>query len=140
MRLSYWLGPLLGFDLATPPEDLVAATRQAIAEATDFDERDANYNFQIGIREFDTAAHIELTVLNADCRTVEERLEYPIALTEINVILNVQNTGVGAVARTQVSSFAAERSPADTALSSAVTSPGPIIPILSLERSGGIWK
>jgi hypothetical protein len=33
------------FDVATAPEDLVAATRQAIADATDFDERDINRNF-----------------------------------------------------------------------------------------------
>jgi hypothetical protein len=33
------------FDVATAPDDLVAATRQAIAEATDFNERDINCNF-----------------------------------------------------------------------------------------------
>lgn len=33
------------FEVATPPEELVGATRQAIADATDFDERDANHNF-----------------------------------------------------------------------------------------------
>ncbi len=33
------------FDVATPPDELVAATRQAIAEATAFDERDINRNF-----------------------------------------------------------------------------------------------
>ena len=33
------------FDVATPPDQLVAATRQAIADATDFDERDINRNF-----------------------------------------------------------------------------------------------
>lgn len=33
------------FDVATTPEDLVAATRQAIAEATDFDKREINRNF-----------------------------------------------------------------------------------------------
>ena len=33
------------FDLATAPDELVAATRQAIADATDFDERDINRNF-----------------------------------------------------------------------------------------------
>jgi uncharacterized Zn finger protein len=32
-------------DLETPPEALVASTRRAIADATDFDERDANRNF-----------------------------------------------------------------------------------------------
>lgn len=33
------------FDVATASDKLVAATRQAIADATDFDERDINHNF-----------------------------------------------------------------------------------------------
>jgi len=33
------------FDVATAPADLVAATRRAIADATDFDEREINRNF-----------------------------------------------------------------------------------------------
>ena len=33
------------FDVAAAPDELVAATRQAIADATDFDERDMNRNF-----------------------------------------------------------------------------------------------
>ena len=33
------------FDVAAVPDELVAATRQAIANATDFDERDINRNF-----------------------------------------------------------------------------------------------
>ena len=33
------------FDVAARPDELVAATRQAIADATDFDERDINRNF-----------------------------------------------------------------------------------------------
>jgi hypothetical protein len=33
------------FDVATAPEELVAATRRAIADATDFDEREINRNF-----------------------------------------------------------------------------------------------
>ena len=33
------------FDVATTSEELVAATRQAIADATDFDEREINRNF-----------------------------------------------------------------------------------------------
>src|ERR1051325_11262486 len=33
------------FDVPTAPAELVAATRQAIADATDFDERDINHNF-----------------------------------------------------------------------------------------------
>jgi hypothetical protein len=34
------------FDVATAPDELVAATRRAIADATDFDERDINRNFE----------------------------------------------------------------------------------------------
>jgi hypothetical protein len=33
------------FDVPAAPDELVAATRQAIADATDFDERDINHNF-----------------------------------------------------------------------------------------------
>jgi uncharacterized Zn finger protein len=33
------------FNVAAAPAELVAATRQAIADATDFDERDINHNF-----------------------------------------------------------------------------------------------
>src|SRR5207247_1875833 len=33
------------FDVVPAPDKLVAATRQAIADATDFDEREINYNF-----------------------------------------------------------------------------------------------
>src|SRR3954465_11280142 len=33
------------FDVATTPDELVTATRQAIADATDFDERQMNRNF-----------------------------------------------------------------------------------------------
>ena len=33
------------FDVATAPDDLVAATHQAITDATDFDEREINRNF-----------------------------------------------------------------------------------------------
>lgn len=40
------------FHVAAAPEELVAATRQAIADATDFDERDINRNF-----DYDYAAY-----------------------------------------------------------------------------------
>src|SRR5712692_6431431 len=33
------------FDVAAAPDELVATTRQAIADATDFDKRDINRNF-----------------------------------------------------------------------------------------------
>ena len=44
-----------GFDLEAAPEELAAATRQAIADATDFDERDINSNF-----DYDDAAYEEV--------------------------------------------------------------------------------
>jgi hypothetical protein len=43
------------FDLESPPPELAAATRQAIADATDFDERDVNRNF-----DYDSAAYTEV--------------------------------------------------------------------------------
>ena len=43
------------FDLESPPQELAAATRQAIADATDFDERDMNRNF-----DYDYAAYAEV--------------------------------------------------------------------------------
>jgi hypothetical protein len=43
------------FDVATSPDDLVAATRQAIADATDFDEREINRNF-----DYDYEAYSEV--------------------------------------------------------------------------------
>src|SRR5271170_7784547 len=43
------------FDVAAAPDELVAATRQAIADATDFDERDINHNF-----DYDSEAYREV--------------------------------------------------------------------------------
>jgi regulator of sigma D len=43
------------FELETPPKELLAATRQAIADATDFDEREINYNF-----DYDYEAYTEV--------------------------------------------------------------------------------
>jgi hypothetical protein len=39
-------------DLETSPQERVAATRQAIGDATAFDERDANYNFDYDYRAY----------------------------------------------------------------------------------------
>ena len=41
--------------METPPKELVAATRQAIASATDFDEREINCNF-----DYDSEAYEEV--------------------------------------------------------------------------------
>ena len=43
------------FDVPAPPDELVAATRQAIADATAFDKRDINRNF-----DYDYAAYGEV--------------------------------------------------------------------------------
>jgi uncharacterized Zn finger protein len=43
------------FDVAAAPDELVAATRQAIADATAFDERDINHNF-----DYDDEAYREV--------------------------------------------------------------------------------
>jgi hypothetical protein len=43
------------FHVASSPDDLVAATRQAIADATDFDEREINRNF-----DYDDQAYREV--------------------------------------------------------------------------------
>jgi regulator of sigma D len=42
-------------ELEAPAQEIVAATRQAIADATDFDERDINYNF-----DYDHEAYAEV--------------------------------------------------------------------------------
>jgi hypothetical protein len=41
------------FDVAAAPKELVAATRRAIADATDFDERDMNTNFDYDYRAYE---------------------------------------------------------------------------------------
>lgn len=41
------------FNLAPPSEELVIATRQAIADATDFDEREINYNFRYDYQAYE---------------------------------------------------------------------------------------
>jgi hypothetical protein len=41
------------FELEAPPREVVLATRQAIADATDFDERDINRNFSYDYAAYD---------------------------------------------------------------------------------------
>jgi hypothetical protein len=41
------------FELEAPPQELALATRQAIADATDFDERDINRNFNYDYAAYD---------------------------------------------------------------------------------------
>ena len=42
------------FGVDAPPEELIAATRVAIADATDFDEREINYNFAYDYQAYST--------------------------------------------------------------------------------------
>ncbi len=42
------------FNVEEPPEDLVASTKQAIADATDFDEREINHNFDYDYQAYTT--------------------------------------------------------------------------------------
>jgi hypothetical protein len=64
------------FDVATAPAELVAATRQAIADATDFDERDINRNF-----DYDYEAYSEVKRnLDRLIGSGQLRLAMPLAL------------------------------------------------------------
>lgn len=63
-------------DVATAPDELVAATRQAIADATDFDERDINRNF-----DYDCVAYGEVKRnLGRLIESGQLRLAMPLAL------------------------------------------------------------
>ncbi len=42
------------FGVEAPPKELVAATHQAIVDATDFDEREINYNFDYDYQAYNT--------------------------------------------------------------------------------------
>jgi len=42
------------FEVEAPPKELVAATRQAITDATDFNEREINYNFSYDYEAYST--------------------------------------------------------------------------------------
>jgi uncharacterized Zn finger protein len=64
------------FDVATSPDDLIAATRQAIADATDFDKRDINRNF-----DYDSEAYGEVKRnLDRLIRSGQLRQALPLAL------------------------------------------------------------
>jgi uncharacterized Zn finger protein len=64
------------FDVAPAPDELVAATRQAIADATDFDTRDINRNF-----DYDDQAYSEVERnLDRLIGSGQLRLAMPLAL------------------------------------------------------------
>ena len=56
------------FDVAAAPKELVAATRQAIADATDFDEREINSNFDYDYEAYEEMADKRMRGLAADAR------------------------------------------------------------------------
>jgi len=64
--------PAARFGLEAPPKELAVATRQAIADATDFDERDINRNFS-----YDYEAYREVK-RNLTC--LIERGQLPLAM------------------------------------------------------------
>ena len=45
------------FELEAPPKELVVATRHAIVDATDFDERDINHNFSYDYEAYSEVKH-----------------------------------------------------------------------------------
>jgi len=55
------------FDIEQPPGDLVAATQQAISDATDFDEREINYNFDYDSQAYTTVQRNMKRLLNQGC-------------------------------------------------------------------------
>lgn len=75
------------FELQAPPRELVLATRQAIADATDFDERDINRNFSydyaayeavkrnlsrlVGLGQFRLAMELSLELMDQGSYQVE---------------------------------------------------------------------
>jgi hypothetical protein len=84
-RILRWL--TARFDVGATPEALVAETRQAIADATDFDERDINRNFDydyeayravqrnlsrlIDVRQLPHAMQLSLELMKAGSHQVE---------------------------------------------------------------------
>jgi hypothetical protein len=61
------------FDVAAAPKELIAATRQAIADATDFDEREINYNFDYDYAAYETVKrNFAKLIALGDVRTAME--------------------------------------------------------------------
>jgi hypothetical protein len=64
------------FNVAATPDELVAATQQAIADATDFDERDINRNFDYDYEAYGTVKRNLGRLIDAG----QLRLAMPLAL------------------------------------------------------------
>src|SRR5258706_227339 len=61
------------FDVAAAPKELIAATRQAIADATDFDEREINSNFDYDYAAYETVKrNFTKLIALGDIRTAME--------------------------------------------------------------------
>lgn len=61
------------FELQMPLKELLAATRQAVADATAFDERDANYNFNYDYEAYSTVQrNLRLLIERGELRAAME--------------------------------------------------------------------
>lgn len=66
------------FNVQVPEANLVAATRQAIADATDFDERQINYNFDYDYQAYDTVKRNLKRLVKEQC--FEQAMELSLEL------------------------------------------------------------
>jgi hypothetical protein len=55
------------FCVEAPPKELIAATRVAIADATDFDEREINYNFDYDYQAYSTVKRNLARLIESGC-------------------------------------------------------------------------
>jgi hypothetical protein len=58
-----------------------------------------------GVSQIDRFVHIELAVARTRGRSVERGIEYKVAVAQIDVPLDVQDSGRAGIARTQGASF-----------------------------------
>ena len=66
------------FDIEAPTGELVAATRQAISDATDFDDREVNYNFDYDYQAYETVGRNLKRLVDLRCFT--EAMELSVEL------------------------------------------------------------
>ncbi len=66
------------FDIEAPTGELVAATRQAISDATDFDDREVNYNFDYDYQAYETVGRNLKRLV--DLRCFSEAMELSVEL------------------------------------------------------------
>lgn len=73
------------FDVARAPVELVAATRQAIADATDFDERQINYNFDYDYKAYEEVKRNLKSLVDAGQLPLNEAIATGAMLPFINL-------------------------------------------------------